>query len=260
MVNKLLFLVFHKDILIGHSRLEYGDPPMSVAHGKFLPSVNFTEIRHSFEPIEDKDQRKWEGGFRVSTNNGENLECDVPISIIEYGDVTNPIDIEVVCHAIIKPPYSELFPHHVAAYENSFLDNNDSSAEFTDAEIHFGVKLFTIIYFFSIILLMLAIVAGIYFGYKGVTWYLVIPAWAICNFGLRVFKRYFRNILESFKDDLAVLETEKPANENINLAIVNSSEQKSKNIARSTPLIVAIAMLAVSTLWYGVGVILTLLI
>jgi len=118
-VNEALFSVFYKDDLIGHSRLEYGDPPMGVAQGRFIPLESFNNFRKSHVAIEDKDQRRWQG-FNIITENGEELECNLETSIIEYGNPKDPLDIEVVCHAIMKPNYTKLFPHHVAAYEASF--------------------------------------------------------------------------------------------------------------------------------------------
>lgn len=118
-VNIDKYSVFHDDVLVGHSRLEFGDPPMGIAHGKFIPASNFATLREKFPMIEDQDQRRWEG-FNVRTRDGHAIQCEAGVVINEYGDLDDPFAIEVTCIGISEPKYEELFPHHVEAYKNSF--------------------------------------------------------------------------------------------------------------------------------------------
>lgn len=117
-VNQKLFSVSHGGGLIGHSRLEFGDPPMGIALGRFIPTEAFSQFRLQNSATEDTDQRIWVG-FKVSTENDIDIDCTA-VSIIEYGEENDPFDIQVSCLGISYPFYSELFPHHVEGYENSF--------------------------------------------------------------------------------------------------------------------------------------------
>ena len=40
-----MYQVFSNGVLVGHSALEYGDPPMGVAFGKFIPNNAYLTIR-----------------------------------------------------------------------------------------------------------------------------------------------------------------------------------------------------------------------
>ena len=115
-----MFEFWIKDTLIGHSNLEQGDPPMGVAHGRFIPAQSFDLFRHNAERL-DEDTRRWRG-LAVKTANGQEIECHMGIAIIEYGPLDDIFAIEVTCLGIGYPLYEELFPHHVKSYEESFED------------------------------------------------------------------------------------------------------------------------------------------
>jgi len=132
--------------------------------------------------------------------------------------------------------------------------HQDKEDKFTEEEMHLGVTIFTALYWLTIFLLFAAIVTAIYLGFKGVLWYVAIPCWAACNFGLRVTKRYFRNILESFENDLkesAHVETDEAIHEPIDIQTASNP----KGIAHSSFLVIT-TMLTVSALWYGIGLML----
>lgn len=118
-VNQKLFFVFYEGTFLGHSRLEFGDAPMAVAHGTFIPSDTFLNFRMNNPPTEGQDISIWEG-FTVIMENGVVLECKAGVSIINYGSVDNPFEMELSCLGVTTPSYTDLFPHHVVAYEASF--------------------------------------------------------------------------------------------------------------------------------------------
>ena len=130
--------------------------------------------------------------------------------------------------------------------------------EFTDGEIRWGVKIFSVLYFISIALLFLAIAVAIYLGFKGVLWYAAIPIWAACYLGLRVLKKYLRHIFESFTADMAALNSPITNGEDPKLDSETETAAKSGN-AISVSFIVGLAMLAASALWYGLGVLLRII-
>jgi hypothetical protein len=119
-----MFCIFHGDVLIGRSDLEGGDPPMGVASGRFEPVDAFPQLRFAMKPVRDgtgKEQRdmRYLVGVRATTAKGVALICS-HVEIFEYGEAGNPFALEVFCIGIEQPPYGELFPHHVKAYEDKF--------------------------------------------------------------------------------------------------------------------------------------------
>ncbi len=134
------------------------------------------------------------------------------------------------------------------------MNNQESEEEFTEEEMRLGVKVFTALYWFTIFLLLLAIMIAIYSGFKGFLWYAVIPCWAALNFGLRVMKRYFRNIIEGIENDLEALAPLEAAEVSIE-PIENEEVSKPKSIAHSSILVMT-TMLTVSAFWYCIGLLL----
>ena len=118
-VNIDRYKIFYDDQFVGESRLEYGDPPMGIALGKFIPSSGFMEIRKTLDVTLAQDHRRWEG-FYIQTADGKTLQCESGVVIIEYGDAESPFEIEVTCLGIPAPTYEHLFPHHIETYKNSF--------------------------------------------------------------------------------------------------------------------------------------------
>ena len=122
--------------------------------------------------------------------------------------------------------------------------------EFTIEETQLGIKIFTTLWFLVIFLNFVAIGLAIYAGIKGWTWYIFLPVWAALWFGLRVLKRYLRNIVEELTND--ILCTEGIA-ENDNDKTLDKNTQQFLNSPKFYGLI-SIAMLLVAGLWYGIGV------
>jgi hypothetical protein len=117
-----MFGIFHGDVLIGRSELESGDPPMGVAHGQFGPTDAFAPLRNARKPMRDgtgnelRDSRYLDG-VCARTADGIALVCS-HVAVCEYGEADDPLGWAVHRVGIEQPPYEELFPHHVKAYED----------------------------------------------------------------------------------------------------------------------------------------------
>jgi len=119
-----MFDIFHGDVLIGRSELEYGDPPMGAAFGQFEPTDAFVPLRNAMKPARDgagneQRDRRYLVGVGARSADGIELVCS-HVEVCEYGEADNPLAWEVACLGIERPPYEELFPHHVKAYEDQF--------------------------------------------------------------------------------------------------------------------------------------------
>jgi hypothetical protein len=121
-----MFGIFHGDVLIGRSELESGDPPMGVAFGRFEPTDAFVALRNAMKPARDgagKEQSdmRYLVGICARSTDGTALVCS-HVEVCEYGEADNPLGWEVSCLGVEQPPYEELFPHHVKAYEQKFKE------------------------------------------------------------------------------------------------------------------------------------------
>jgi hypothetical protein len=119
-----MFGIFHGDVLIGRSELESGDPPMGVAFGQFEPTDAFAPLRKAMKPGRDgtgKELRdtRYLAGVCARSADGIALVCS-HVEVCEYGEADSPLALQVFCLGIKQPPYEELFPHHVKAYEEQF--------------------------------------------------------------------------------------------------------------------------------------------
>ena len=112
----MMFAIYAKDILVGHSALEFGDPPMGVAFGKFFPADAYRQIQH-----ECQSNHADQSGLALNarTPAGLAVPC-VGVSILECAEVSEFEPAEVNVLGIPYPLYGELFPEHVAAYEQLF--------------------------------------------------------------------------------------------------------------------------------------------
>lgn len=86
--NALRFAVYAGETLIGHSALEYGDPPMGVVFGRFWPIEAYAAIRQSMAEHRGRDQTHFDVNCR--TPEGQRLRTDVGAYIddflLEFGD------------------------------------------------------------------------------------------------------------------------------------------------------------------------------
>jgi hypothetical protein len=113
------FAIYAGDILVGHSELELGDPPMGVAFGKFIAAEGYRHIRHECR-TNHADQAAL--ALKARSPTGDWLPC-VGVGVMDYSDHADDGDepyVEATVLGIPYPLYGELFPAHVAAYEKQF--------------------------------------------------------------------------------------------------------------------------------------------
>jgi hypothetical protein len=108
------FAVFASEVLIGHSDLETGDPPMGVASGRFWPLPAFDGIRSKCIAAREGCQDHLALSIRLP--NGLPLPAEHGVSILDYSSELGPDGLEVHAVGIAYPLYEALFPEHVAAY------------------------------------------------------------------------------------------------------------------------------------------------
>lgn len=111
-----LFKVFADNVLVGHSELERGDPPMGVAFGSFSPEPAYSRIQSECV-ANHSDQAHLKLSVRTAT--GVDIPC-IGVSVLDYSAEFDPPEIEVNVIGVECQLYGELFPEHVAAYENQF--------------------------------------------------------------------------------------------------------------------------------------------
>lgn len=110
------FSIYSNDLLVGHSELESGDPPMGVAFGAFEPAVAYEAIRQECRS-NHADQSLL--NLSARTPNGVVIPC-IGVGILDYSNEVEKSFIEVNVLGIGYPLYGELFPNHVSAYEHQF--------------------------------------------------------------------------------------------------------------------------------------------
>jgi hypothetical protein len=111
------FHIYSGEHLIGWSELELGDPPMGVAYGKFVSLPAYKTIQSRVISLNGKDQSELH--LSVCLPNGTALEA-AGVHIVDYSAELGEGGLEVSVLGICNPPYEQLFPHHVAAYERQF--------------------------------------------------------------------------------------------------------------------------------------------
>lgn len=89
---------------------------MGVAFGKFIPSDGYQSIRR--QCIENHtDQTAL--NLLVRTSSNEEVIC-AGVGILDYSEQMGEDLIELNVLGISYPPYEQLFPGHVARYEQQF--------------------------------------------------------------------------------------------------------------------------------------------
>jgi hypothetical protein len=106
------------EVLIGHTELESGDPPMGVAMGRFLPTPAYASVQASFIAARDGSQEHL--SLQVLQPDGSLLPGEVGVQIIDCSNELGPLEIEIHVLGIPYPLYAELFPSHVEAYDRRF--------------------------------------------------------------------------------------------------------------------------------------------
>lgn len=114
----MLFAIKLGTEIIGFSELEGGDPPMGVAHGRFMPTPAYGSVRQYC--IERRDKGARIAGLVVETPEGVPIECSGGTQIIDLSPDLGESGIQIFLNGIVKPSYRELFPQHVEAYRKQF--------------------------------------------------------------------------------------------------------------------------------------------
>ena len=112
------FKIRFKNEIVGYSDLETGDAPMGVAAGRFIPTRSYSLIQSHC--LKHRDHWQSIPELTVETDGGTPIECSGGIQIIDFSQELGEVGIEVHLNGVTNPPYGELFPHHVKAYQNQF--------------------------------------------------------------------------------------------------------------------------------------------
>jgi len=98
------FTIYSGSVLVGHSALEFGDPPMGVAFGPFEPAVGYAAIQNECR-TNHRDQSGLD--LSVQTETGMVIPCE-GVGILDYsqGGFTC---IEINLLGVPAPLYGALF-------------------------------------------------------------------------------------------------------------------------------------------------------
>jgi hypothetical protein len=113
------FEVLANSELIGNTEFEWGDPPMGVAFGMFLPQAAYERVQAAIVEAEGRNLKNVRLAARVAAT-GQEIECQAGIHIADHSAELGPDGIEVTALGIGYPLYAELFPQHVETYEKQF--------------------------------------------------------------------------------------------------------------------------------------------
>lgn len=112
------FEILAGGVVIGHSELEHGDPPMGVATGRFFPLTAYEAIQPQVVAARDGSQ---EGlGFSVRVAGGQTIPAQGGVRIDDYSAELGDDGIEVDVLRIAYPLYEELFPGRHEEYARGF--------------------------------------------------------------------------------------------------------------------------------------------
>src|SRR5688500_5120961 len=109
------FRVFAGNTLIGHSCLEFGDPPMGVAFGKFQPTQAYDNMRKQCIAARLNGSQE-HLQLSVRSFDEELLTARGGVGILDATELSvSEIEVEIL--GIPYSQYQKLFPEHVAAYD-----------------------------------------------------------------------------------------------------------------------------------------------
>lgn len=100
---------------IGVSELEAADAAMGCASGRFIPTPAYRAFQHYC--IERRENNPEISGLTVETAEGVEIECNGGIQIFDFSPELGEKGLQIHLLGVTKPPYEQLFPHHVKAYE-----------------------------------------------------------------------------------------------------------------------------------------------
>ncbi len=118
------YQIYSNSRLIGSTLLEYGDPPMGVAFGEFVPEPGYALVQ-----TECKSNHSDQTGLALTahTESGLSIPC-VGVAVLDYSEHGEPPYIEATVLGIPYPTYSELFPEHVAEYDQRLRTGGKNDA------------------------------------------------------------------------------------------------------------------------------------
>jgi hypothetical protein len=119
----LRFEILADGVLIGHSDLEFGDPPMGVAEGKFLPLPGYFAIQPMVVAARENGLQT-HLALVAREPNGPALPAQGGVYIRDYSAELGAEGLTVEVLGIGYPLYGELFPSHVEAYRARFPSRN----------------------------------------------------------------------------------------------------------------------------------------
>jgi len=122
--------------------------------------------------------------------------------------------------------------------------------EFTVEELNMARWIFGALYAASLLLILGVIMLTALAGYWGWPWFAVLPVAAALVFGSRVIRRFFRNLFDGVGEQLG---EKKPVP-------ARARGARFRPTGVLAVLLVVLIMIGVAALWYGVGVIVRLLI
>ena len=113
------FAIYSDSSLVGWSELEHGDPPMSVAFGRFLQAPAYIAIQPivvaaATGPLPEELR------LSVRDANGSVVEATGGVHIVDCSPELGPDAIEVSILGVLYPKCEELFSEHVATYKSQF--------------------------------------------------------------------------------------------------------------------------------------------
>jgi len=113
------FEIFSGSVLIGWSELEFGDAPMGVAFGRFLPAPSYGSVQPivvaaAGGPLPESLH------LSVRECDGQLLQVSGGVHMVDCSAEAGPEGLEVSVLGVPYPSYESLFPEHVAAYERQF--------------------------------------------------------------------------------------------------------------------------------------------
>ena len=103
----MIYEIRSKNIQIGLTRFEFGDPPMGFVHGEFTPSEGYSS------------KVKYEGLVVICTDTNEIINC-ISVIIEDYLEEAGEQEIQVTAQLDSSEEYDKYFRHHRKTYENSF--------------------------------------------------------------------------------------------------------------------------------------------
>ena len=118
-----MFDVLYDGLLIGTTTLARGgDVPMGCAEGDFEPGCAFNTFLDSVTPccLHEEGIQLW-SGLSVRMQDGTCVDCaDVVLQRVIFS--ASEVEMTVDVLGVTSPPYADLFPQHVHAYEKQFRE------------------------------------------------------------------------------------------------------------------------------------------